>query len=266
MTATTALYVPGDRPDRFEKAVAAGPDIVILDLEDAVAADAKRAALDAVTQWLAERGGEDGPDEGPVVQVRINPGADHELAALVGTGAGFGLRVPKVESAADLDAIAERAPGHPLTALIESALGLERAFELASHPAVVALGAGESDLAAELRTRDQAVVDHIRIRLLIAACAAGLPAPMLAAYSGIRDLDGLRADTERGRSLGWYGRSAVHPAQLPVIRSVFEPRDEELRWARAVLDALASGGVATLADGQMVDAAMAVRARGILGR
>lgn len=261
MTATTALYVPGDRLDRFEKAVAAGPDIVILDLEDAVAAGAKEAALAAVTAWLAER-----EVAGPAIQVRVNRAADHEVAALVATGAAFGLRLPKVESTDELDRVAALAPGVPLTALVESALGVERAFELASHPAVAALGAGEADLAAELGTRDEAVVDHLRLRLLIAARAAGLPAPMLAAYPGIRDLDGLRADTERGRQLGWRGRSAVHPAQLPVIREVFRPREDEVAWAHAVLEALAADGVATLADGQMVDAAMAARARAILGR
>lgn len=260
--ATTALYVPGDRPDRFEKAVAAGPDIVILDLEDAVAPAAKESALAAVTGWLAARGAEDGPG----IQVRVNRGAEDEVAALVATGARLGLRLPKVESTAELDRVAALAPGLPLTALVESALGLERAFELASHPAVAALGAGESDLAAELGTRDDVVLDHVRVRLLVAARAAGLPAPMLAAYPGIRDLDGLRADTERGRRLGWHGRSAIHPAQLPVIREVFLPREEEVAWARAVLEALTADGVATLADGQMVDAAMAARARRILGR
>ncbi|MGN6426011.1 MAG: HpcH/HpaI aldolase/citrate lyase family protein [Leifsonia sp.] len=260
--ATTALYVPGDRPDRFEKAVAAGPDIVILDLEDAVAPAAKESALAAVTGWLAARGAADGPG----IQVRVNRGAEDEVAALVATGARLGLRLPKVESTAELDRIAALAPGLPVTALVESALGLERAFELASHPAVAALGAGESDLAAELGTRDDVVLDHVRVRLLVAARAAGLPAPMLAAYPGIRDLDGLRADTERGRRLGWHGRSAIHPAQLPVIREVFLPREEEVAWARAVLDALTADGVATLADGQMVDAAMAARARRILGR
>lgn len=261
MTATTALYVPGDRPDRFDKAVAAGPDIVILDLEDAVAAGAKEAALAAVAAWLAGR-----EAAGPAVQVRVNRGADHEVVALVATGAAFGLRLPKVESTGELDRVAALAPGVPLTALVESALGVERAFELASHPAVAALGAGEADLAAELGTRDEAVVDHLRLRLLVAARAAGLPAPMLAVYPGIRDLDGLRADTERGRRLGWHGRSAVHPAQLPVIREVFRPREDEVAWANAVLEALAADGVATLADGQMVDAAMVARARAILGR
>lgn len=261
ITATTALYVPGDRPDRFGRAVDAGPDIVILDLEDAVAEAAKEAALAAVTTWL---GGRD--TTGPAIQVRVNRGADREITALTATGAVFGLRLPKVESTADLDRVAALAPGVPLTALVESALGVERAFELASHPAVVALGAGEADLAAELGTRDELVVDHLRLRLVVAARAAGLPAPMLAAYPGIRDLDGLRADTERGRRLGWHGRSAIHPNQLPVIREVFGPRDDEMAWARAVMEALADGGVATLPDGQMVDAAMAARARAILGR
>ncbi|MGO4534329.1 HpcH/HpaI aldolase/citrate lyase family protein [Leifsonia sp. 2MCAF36] len=262
MTATTALYVPGDRPDRFEKAVAADADIVIFDLEDAVAADRKDAALASVTDWLTGRD----VAPGPAIQVRINRGAEHEVVALTATAAAFGLRLPKVESPAELDRIAELAPGVPLTVLVESALGLERAFELASHPATTALGAGESDLAAELGTRDDLVLDHLRLRLLVAARAADLPAPMLAAYPGIRDLDGLRADSERGRRLGWHGRSAIHPRQLAVIREVFRPREDELAWAHAVLEALGADGVATLADGQMVDAAMAARARAILSR
>jgi citrate lyase subunit beta/citryl-CoA lyase len=260
VSAVTALYVPGDRPDRFEKAVAAGPDIVILDLEDAVAPANRPRALASIVEWLGSRE----PAQGPDIQVRVNQGADEEVRVLRDTGCRIGLRLPKVESDADLDAVAAIAGELPLTALIESARGLQQAQRIAVHPAVVGIGLGESDLASELGTRDEIVLDNVRVQILIAARAAGLPAPMLSAYPAIRDLDGLRADTERGRRLGWHGRAAVHPSQLPVIRDVFRPRDEDLAWARAVIAAVGAGGASTLANGEMVDAAMIGRARRLL--
>ncbi|MDQ3404363.1 MAG: CoA ester lyase [Actinomycetota bacterium] len=255
----TGLYVPGDRPDRFDKAVATGADLVILDLEDAVAPSRKSYARDAVTSWLADT------TTNCVLQVRVNAGDAGDLAALRGM-TGFEVRLPKVSSAAEIDTVAAALPGAPLTALIESALGVERAAEVAAHPAVTRLGLGESDLASELGTRADAVLDHARVRLLYAALAADLPAPMLSAYPDIKDLVGLRADTDRGRTLGWVGRVAVHPSQLPVIAEAFRPSDTESRWARQVLAAGTQGGVSTLPNGEMVDAAMLGRARAILAR
>ncbi|MEU5875286.1 aldolase/citrate lyase family protein [Glycomyces sp. NPDC047369] len=260
MNPVSALYVPGDRPDRFGKAAASGADTVILDLEDAVADTAKAAALDHVTAWLANRESE------VDVQVRVNVGADHEIRAVRATGARVGLRIPKVEAPEDLGVIAHLAEGLPLTALIESARGLQNAAAIAAHPAVAALALGEADLRSDLGATAEAVLDHARIHVLIAARAAGLPAPMLSVYPRLQDLDGLRADTERGKALGLRGRTAVHPKQLPVIREVFAPTPEETAWAEAVVAALEGGGVATLPSGEMVDPAMLGRARSILGR
>ncbi|MCT2584818.1 HpcH/HpaI aldolase/citrate lyase family protein [Actinophytocola gossypii] len=255
----TGLYVPGDRPDRFDKAVATGADLVILDLEDAVAPERKAFARDAVVAWLVDRAAE------CVVQVRVNAGDGDDLAALRGL-AGFEVRLPKVEAPSEVDEVAAVLPGVPVTALVESALGVERAARIAGHPAVTRLGLGESDLASELGTDADAVLDHARVRLLYAARAAGLPPPMLSAYPAIADLAGLRADTERGRRLGWVGRVAVHPTQLPVIAEVFRPTEAERRWADQVLAAVGTGGVATLPNGEMVDPAMVGRARAILTR
>jgi citrate lyase subunit beta / citryl-CoA lyase len=174
-----------DRPDRFDKAAAAGTDAVILDLEDAVAPEAKAAALENVLAWLSTR------PAGPVfpgVQIRVNAGADHEIAAIRALGVDVGLRIPKVEDALGIDRVAPLAGTLPVTALIESARGLENAARIASHPAVTALALGEADLASDLGTREAAVIDMARLRLLVAARAAGLPAPMLSAYTDIRDL------------------------------------------------------------------------------
>ncbi|KRC47268.1 hypothetical protein ASE16_18280 [Leifsonia sp. Root227] len=260
----TGLYVPGDRPDRFDKAVATGADLVILDLEDAVAPEAKAGALSDVAGWLNGRVSNGSASRGTLIQVRVNAGADHELVALRATGAPIELRVPKVESAADVERIVAVAGDLPITALVESALGVENAAAIAAHPAVAHIALGESDLASDLGSRDAVVIDYARTRLLFAARAAGLPAPMLSAYPDIRDLDGLRADTERGARLGWFGRTAVHPSQLAVIAAVFAPTDTETAWARAVLAAVEGGGVATLPSGEMVDPAMLGRARAIL--
>lgn len=254
-TLITGLYVPGNRPDRFDKAVATGADLVILDLEDAVAPKDKAYARDAVATWLA------GASVDCVLQVRVHDRDD--LTALSGLS-GFEVRLPKVESVAQLDQVAAALPGVPVTALVESAFGVEHAADLAAHPAVTRLGLGESDLASELGTRADQVLDHARVRLLYAALAAGLPAPMLSAYPDIADLAGLRADTERGRALGWVGRVAVHPTQLPVIAEVFRPSAAERRWADDVL--AAGAGVSRLPNGEMVDPAMVGRARAILDR
>ncbi|MCC3763401.1 CoA ester lyase [Glycomyces sp. TRM65418] len=257
MRPLSALYVPGDRPDRFDKAAASGADIVILDLEDAVPDRAKAQALANVLEWI------DTPPE-TAVQIRVNPGAAHEIRAIRSTGADVGLRIPKVDGPRMLDAVAYLAGPLPLTALIESARGLEAAAEIAAHPAVHEIALGEADLASDLGSADPLVRDHLRISLLLAARAAGLDAPMLSAYPAIQDLEGLRADTQRGRDLGLHGRVAVHPKQIPIIKQVFAPSEEERAWARAVLDALDDGGVATLPDGQMVDPAMLGRARRLL--
>lgn len=257
MTPVTGLYVPGNRPDRFGKAVATGADLVILDLEDAVPPADKAAARASVAQWLATAPAD------CLLQVRVNEGSAADLAALRGL-TGFELRLPKVESPAQVDRVVDALPGVPVTALLETAYGVAHADEIAAHPAVTRLGLGESDLSSDLGTRSDAVLDHARIRLLYAARAAGLPAPMLSAYPAIKDLAGLRADTERGRALGWYGRVAIHPAQLPVITEVFAPSAEERAWAEEVLAAVGAGGVATLSNGEMADPAMIGRAKAIL--
>lgn len=256
MNPVTGLYVPGNRPDRFDKAVASGAHLVILDLEDSVPAAEKADARNAVVEWLSSRAA----TSAPALQVRVNAEFGADVAALAGLGAG--VRVPKVEGSASLDALGT---DFAITALIESAAGLERAFAIASHPAVTAVGLGEADLASDLGGGRE-VLDHARLRLLVAARAAGLPAPMMSVYSAIPDLDGLRADTERGRELGYRGRVAVHPSQLSVIAGVFRPSEAELAWAREVLEVTASGGVGRLASGDMVDPAMVGRANAILER
>lgn len=265
----TGLYVPGDRPDRFGSAESSGADLVVFDLEDAVAPDRKALARDAIVEWL--RGGRhaagsaanraaDAPSV--AVQVRVNAGDEDDLRVVSALPEGIGIRLPKVESAADVDRVASVAPGRPLIALLESARGVVNATEIAQHPVVSALALGESDLRSDVGGGER-MLEHARLTVLFAARAAGLPAPMASVFPAIRDLEGLDADTRRAADLGLFGRMAVHPSQLPAIAAVFSPTPAEVAWAEEVLAALAAGGVATLASGEMVDPAMRARAERI---
>lgn len=249
----TSLYVPGDRPDRFPKAIASGADVVILDLEDAVAPDRKGYARDAVAEFLGEV---------PAVpcQVRVNDLAD--LPAVVGLPGLDGLRLPKVDDPAHLMEYARRAPGVPLHPLIETALGLERAYQIAAaHPAVASVELGEADLRSDLGIADESGLSWARGRLVIAARAAGLPAPAMSVWANLSDDAGLAASCALGRSMGMIGRAAIHPRQIPVIVAAFRPTAAEVDRARSVLAAFRAAaaehaGVVVLPDGTFVDRAM----------
>lgn len=262
----TALYVPGDRPERFDKAVASAPDIVIIDLEDAVAPSAKQYARSAVVEYLATG---NRPCE---IHVRVNARRTawwaEDLAALAGlTGLG-GLRLAKIESAADVRAVAARVGSVPLHPLIETALGVEAIAEIA-RAGVSSMGLGEADLESELGVQDESTMEWVRTRLVIATRAAALPPPMMSVWPALTDEAGLAGSCRIGRRRGFVGRAAIHPRQLPVIRAAFTPPEAEVIRAREILDALtgamnAGSGVAVLADGSMVDTAMRVGAERVI--
>ena len=270
------LYVPGDRPSMLAKAPTRGADMLILDMEDAVAPRAKAEARRII------------PEEIPGLEaagarfcVRINSEPDEQeadLSALATTSVGT-LVVPKATSAsiADLAERVERS-GFPrplrLLALIESARGLWDALALADHPWVVGLGIGEQDLGADLGLEhgaDAALWHPARSRLVWACAAAGLPGPNGPIAVDIPDLDGLAESTRLLRQCGFSSRSAIHPAQVQVINQVFTPTGEELDAARRLVDeydgALAEGrGAVTDARGRMIDEAVVRRARGMVDR
>lgn len=249
----TWLYVPGDRPDRFAKAIASGTDVVILDLEDAVAPDRKCYARDAVAEFLSDR---------PAVpcQVRVNDLAD--LPAVVGLPGLDSLRLPKVDDPAQLVEYARRAPGVPLHPLIETALGVERAYDIAgAHPAVASVELGEADLSSDLGITDESGLSWARGRMVIAARAAGLPAPAMSVWAHLSDDEGLAASCALGRSMGMVGRAAIHPRQVPVIGAAFRPTAAEVDHAWSVLTAFQAAsrehaGIVVLPDGTFVDRAM----------
>ncbi|NKQ54478.1 CoA ester lyase [Amycolatopsis sp. K13G38] len=256
------LYVPGDRPDRIGKALASGADAVILDLEDAVVAAAKDSARRTVLDTV---------NSGYAAFVRMNSPSSPEGAADLRTltaspGSLAGVRVPKCEDPGELRRVADTL-GVPVYPVLESALGVENALALATaHPMVAGISLGEADLAADLRVRGGEALAWPRSRVVVAARAAGLPSPVQSVWTAVRDLDGLRASTAAGREAGFFGRSVIHPAQIPVVHEVCAPDPAETAWARELLDRLASSGEGAWIDhdGQFVDAAIVARARWVL--
>jgi citrate lyase subunit beta/citryl-CoA lyase len=245
----TWLYVPADRPDRVEKAIASRAHAVIVDLEDGVAPAAKGEARANLVALLGI------PHEKPVY-VRVNAGNAADLEAVSGLELA-GVIVPKVERPEDIPR------GLRVNALIESAAGLEAAYEIACHPQVAGISLGEADLRSQTGALEPGL-DWARARIVNAAVAAGLPRPPQSVYPNIRDLDGLAASCRRGRELGQLGRAAIHPDQLRVIERAYLPTEEELERARATLERFDEEGAGTLSSGEFVDAAMVGAARQIL--
>ncbi|WP_328482506.1 CoA ester lyase [Streptomyces sp. NBC_00377] len=264
-TPLTWLYVPGDRPETVTKALACGADVVIVDLEDAVAPDRKEYARTATAERLGE------PQPVPV-HVRVNaldsPFAAEDLrtvAALPGVSA---LRLPKVTSPHQVTRVAESIPpadrgATPLHALLETALGIEHAYAIArAHPSLRGIALGEADLRADLGVRDDAGLDWSRARVVVAARAAGLAPPPQSVHPDIRDLEGLATSCARGRTLGFLGRAAIHPRQLPIIEQAYLPTRQELEEAETIVKAAATDqGAQALPDGRFIDAAVVAAAR-----
>ena len=261
------LYVPGSDPRRIEKALASEADAVILDLEDAVAPNRKEEARTTVAEVLRSE------HEKPVF-VRINAPdsvlAEEDVEAVAGPRLA-GLRLPKTESPESVRRVAQRLDKlgceAGLQCLIESALGLEFAFEIArAHEKVVGMSLGEADLAADLGVRGDAGLLYARSRLVAATRAAGLPGPVQSVYTNVRDAEGLRRSTMEGKNMGFVGRSAIHPAQIEVINEVFTPTEEEVAEAKDLLARLEEStgtgtGAFALEDGRFVDEAVVGSAR-----
>ena len=258
----TWLYVPGDRPDRIGKALASDADRVILDLEDAVAPTGKQTARRTAMDALAA---------GHTAHVRINapatPDGADDIALLASAPRTLaGVRVPKSEDPDELRRVAD-ALGVPVFPILESALGVENALALATaHPLVAGISLGEADLAADLRVGGGDALAWPRSRVVVAARAAGLPSPPQSVWTAVRDLDGLREDTLAGLRAGFFGRSVIHPAQIPVVHEACVPDPADVAWARDLMSRLAERGDAAWIDsaGRFVDKAVVERAAWLL--
>jgi citrate lyase subunit beta/citryl-CoA lyase len=259
------LYVVGHREDQIEKAYSSEVDAVILELEDAVAPSMKEQARRTVARLLRE------PLPKPT-WIRVNQLGSGLTRADVDAVAGAaieGVRLPKTQSADDVVTVAtwleETASGACIQAVLETALAVERVAEIArAHPRLAGVSLGEQDLQADLGAADEGL-RYARSRVVLAARAAGLPAPVQSVWTRLRDLDGLRESCLEGKRYGFYGRSALHPRQLSVINEVFTPTPEEVAEAQdlqhRLREAVATGAAGLqLPDGRFVDQAVVLAA------
>lgn len=261
------LFVPADRPDRYAKALASGADAVIIDLEDAVAPDAKPTARAALFDWLREP--RPVADGGTAVWVRINsvetPWFDDDLAVATLPGVA-GIVLPKAESDTPIASVAA-AGARAVMPLIESAAGFDQLRSIARARAVSQLVFGSIDLQVDLGMRDAADDELLwfRSELVMASRLAGLRSPIDGVSTAIDDADQIRTDVLRARRLGFGGKLCIHPRQVEPVRRHFAPGEAEIDWARRVIAAdAAAGGAAVAVDGKMVDKPVLLRARAIV--
>jgi len=254
-----ALFVPGDRPERFEKAIASGADVAILDLEDAVGFERKEFARDAVARALS--GGID-------AWVRINPPAGEfgrlDLVRLSGLRPRR-VMLPKAADAGDVALVRKAFPDVPVVALIESIDGLRHIDAIAAAPGLAALAFGAFDLCAEAGARPiPEVLAPWRSAIIVAARAAGIAA-IDTPYLALDDEAGLAADSRRAVDFGFDAKLAIHPKQIAAIRAAFVPSPEELARAHRILEAARAGGVSVI-DGAMIDGPIFAAARRVVAR
>jgi len=274
------LFVPGSRPELFAKALNGAADCVCFDLEDAVAASRKTEARAAVRACLTD---EATAACGKTLMVRVNAmDTDHfadDIAAIAVAGLHV-VNLPKprdaddVRTAAEALARAERANGvaKPIGLLlnVESPKALRTAAALArAHPRVVGLQLGLGDLFEPLGVsrQDTAAIRHAMFAVRMAAGEAGIYA-YDGAFADIADAAGFRAEAEVSRSLGFLGKSCIHPSQVAIANAVYRPTDVEIAHARKVVQAAAQaeaqGLGAYVVDGKMIDAPFVRRARAIV--
>ncbi len=265
--ARSYLFVPGNRPERFDKACAAGADAVIVDLEDAVPADGKEAARAALAKWLAP---------GHPVFIRINgagtPWFEGDLA-LCGQPGVAGIVLPKAERAEDIARL-ELAGAKTVLPLVESALGFANARVLADAGPVQRLLFGSIDFRLDLGIEGEEGEDAdegenallmFRSQLVLVSRLAGLQPPVDGVSTAIDDAEALRRAARRARTLGFGGKLCIHPTQLAPVQDGFRPSAADLAWANTVLEARAPrGGAAVSVDGRMVDRPVMERAQRIV--
>jgi (3S)-malyl-CoA thioesterase len=267
----SALYVPASNARALDKAASLPVDALILDLEDAVAVAQKDAARDGLAEAL------DSNDYGPRARlVRINglatPWGRDDLAAF-GRRAGVdGLVVPKVTDPAQLDAVAALAPEIPLWAMMETPLAMLNAGTIAAHPRLVGMVMGTNDLAKDLGSRARA--DRLPMLAGLGLCVLAARAHgrviLDGVYNALHDTDGLVAECQQGRDMGFDGKSLIHPAQVDIANAAFAPTEAELDLARRQIAAYDAAigmgtGIAVL-DDRIVENLHVAAARSLIAR
>ena len=265
----SVLYIPAANARAMEKARGLAADAIIFDLEDAVAPDAKAAARDALAQALTQ-------DYGPRARiVRINAlstewGAD-DASACAGLDIDAVL-IPKVDGPDDLDRVAALIADTPLWAMMETPLGVLNAAAIAAHPRLAGMVMGTNDLAKDLGSRFRA--DRLPMMAGLGLCLLAAKAHGVVIVDGVfnafKDDDGLRAECEQGRDMGFDGKTLIHPAQLEIANAAFAPTEAEVALARRQIEAFdaatAQGQGVAVVDGRIVENLHVATARQTLDR
>ncbi len=266
--ARTLLFVPGNRPERFAKALASGADAVVLDLEDAVPPAQKAAARDAVREALVAE-----PSPVPLILRVSTPGSEagaQDLAWLSGQPAPAGVMVAKSESPDDLAAVHRAAPAAALLPLVESAAGFAALASIAAAPGVLRLVVGHIDFMADTGLRcseDERELDPLRFAVAMHTRLQRLEPAVDGVTVAIDDDERLRRDTRRALNFGFGAKLCIHPRQVAVVHEALAPGADEIDWARRVIAAdAASAGAAVQLDGRMVDLPVVLQARRTLAR
>lgn len=274
MARKSVLLAPADQPEKCRKATESGADAVVYDLEDGVLPDRRPGAREAVADLLVSL------DPDCEVWVRVNGDVDEQrrdVRVALAETTPDAVVLPKAATPADVDSLAdrlaERVRSAPIVALVESAAGVLNAQAIAAAEHTDALVYGAEDLAGDLgATRTDpstGILAHARERVLLAARAAAIDA-IDTHHPAYEDDEGLREATEQAMEMGYDGKLAIHPRQIPVLDEGFTPDDERIEWAKAVLDArdeAAEAGEAVFVDdGEMIDAPQIRRAERILDR
>lgn len=261
----TALFVPASRPDRIPKALACGADQVIIDLEDAVEADAKLAARQHITDFAAAN---------PAAQflVRVNgastPWFEADLALCAALSSVAGIVLPKAESALHVQQAA--ATGKSVMPVIESARGIAHLAEICQAKNVARLAFGNLDFGLDLGldtgSKGAAIMlDHVRCQLVLHSRLAGITAPLYGVWPDIKDPAGLQQAAELAKGMGFSGLLCIHPSQVAIVAAAFSASPEELAWAGRIMQKVEDTGAAVFEmDGEMVDLPVIERARRLI--
>lgn len=262
MTDRSYLFVPGDRPERFDKALASGAHAVILDLEDAVTPARKPQARDALRAWLQSASSS--------VYVRVNPPGTiwHEDdCGLLSLPAVQGVMVPKAENPEALSRIAGLMPEpREIIPLVETVAGWFNLADLARTPRVQRLAFGSFDFMLDSGIQGEAQeLDAVRSQIVLVSRNAGLQAPIDGVSLAIDDAAQLESDVLRSRRMGFGAKLCIHPKQVEVVHRIFSPTQDQIAWARRVMDALSAGPLgAVTVDGKLVDKPIALMAQSVL--
>ena len=255
------LFVPGDRPDRFDKALASGADMAILDLEDAVAPDKKDQARMMVASYLFP---------GLSVCLRINgTGTDwfeEDLKLCSSPGIGS-IMLPKAEDRDQIKHITSRLGENiPVLPFIETAPGYWNMREVAGTRGVQRLVFGTLDFLLDLGMTAQGdELNSVRLQMVLVSRLAGIASPIEGVTQDIDDMRTLQDDALRARRLGFGGKLCVHPAQVAAVNDCFSYSEDEIAWARRVTEAAKqSDGAVISIEGKMIDKPVLERARQIL--